>query len=288
MLSLIKRYRELIVVSVLLLYPFGTFLARGRTARDPNFIDQGIIAISAPIQGALGWFIDTVVAGWTGYVDLRGVKDHNDQLLKENTQLRARVQALNEVELENGRLRELLAYADDRMGHEVVGRVIGVNPASNVHSVRINRGANHGVQKGAAVVTSDGVVGQVIQVTGQYADVMLLTDVNSRLAIRVHRSRARATASGLGGDQPLRVENLLRTEDLKDGDIIVTAGTDGVFPPGLVVGTANAVQKRNTGMFQSAELLPAVDMTRLEEVLVLPLFELSNGAALQAGGEDVP
>ncbi len=288
MLSLIKRYRELIVVSVLLLYPFGTFLARGRTARDPNFIDRGIIAVSAPIQSGLGWAIDSVVAGWTGYVDLRGVKDHNDQLLEENAGLRARVQALNEVELENGRLRELLAYADERMGHEVVGRVIGVNPASNVNSVRINRGLNDGVQQGAAVVTSDGVVGQVIRATGHYADVMLLTDVNSRLAIRVQRSRARATASGLGGDQPLRVENLLRTEGFQDGDLIVTAGTDGVFPPGLVVGTAHAVQKRNTGMFQTAELLPAVDMSRLEEVLVLPLLPTSYDAALQAGGEDVP
>ncbi len=288
MLSLIKRYRELIVVSVLLLYPFGTFLARGRTAREPNFVDRGIIALSAPIQGALGWAIDTVVAGWTGYVDLRGVKDHNERLLAENAGLRARVQVLAEVELENGRLRELLAYADERMGHEVVGRVIGVNPASNVYSVRINRGELDGVKEGAAVVTSDGVVGQVIRVTGHYADVMLMTDVNSRLAIRVHRSRARATASGTGGDLPLRVENLLRTEDLQDGDMIVTAGTDGVFPPGLVVGTATAVQKRNTGMFQTAEVLPAVDMTRLEEVMVLPVIELAPGVSGQVSGEVVP
>jgi rod shape-determining protein MreC len=287
-LSLIKRYRELIVVSVLLLYPFGTFLARGRTAREPNFVDRGIIALSAPIQGALGWTIDAVVAGWTGYIDLRGVKDDNVRLLQENADLRARVQVLNEVELENGRLRELLAYTDERMGHEVVGRVIGVNPASNVNSVRINRGSTDGVRKGAAVVTSDGVVGQVIRVTGQYADVMLVTDLNSRLAIRVHRSRARATGSGMGADQPLRVENLLRTEDLQDGDVLVTAGTDGVFPAGLVVGSANAVQKRNSGMFQTAELVPAVDMTRLEEVLVLPVLQLATGAAGQAGAEVIP
>jgi rod shape-determining protein MreC len=114
---------------------------------------------------------------------------------------------------------------------------------------------------------------------------MLITDAASRLAIRVQRSRARATAAGMGGDLPLRIEKLLRIEDLKDGDVIVSAGTDGVFPAGLVVGHASGVEKRNIGMFQVAEVIPAVDMTRLEEVIVLPAGSPSVGAASRVAGE---
>jgi rod shape-determining protein MreC len=270
LLALLKRYRELLVVSALLLYPFGTFLARGRGARDPNFVDRALIAISAPLQRAIGWSIDCVGNGWKSYVDLRGVKQDNDRLRHENAELRSRVQALSEAQLENERLRALLGYAQQAIGQEVPARVIAINPVSHPFSLRIDRGSDHGVHPGMAVVTADGVVGQVIRVTGGYADVMTVKDANSRTSVRVQRSRARATAAGGGGHKNLQLENLLRTEEVQDGDLIVTAGTDGVFPPGLPVGKATGVARKTIGMFQTAEVIPAVDMTRVEEVLVLP------------------
>lgn len=271
MFALIKRYRELIVVSALLLYPFASFMAKGRgVTREPNVIDRVVLAVTSPLQRGMGWAIDGVVSGWTGYVYLTGVKAENDLLKLENAELRARVQKLAEAELQNERLRELLAYTESNIGGEVTARVIGVNPDPRLLSVRINRGTDDGVVHGAAVITADGVVGQVIRATGGYADVLLLKDPSSRIAVRVQRTRARATAAGVRGDLPLSLENLLRTEDLQEGDVIVTAGTDGVFPPGVMVGKATNVEKTNQGMFQTAEVVPAVDITRLEEVLVLP------------------
>jgi len=154
--------------------------------------------------------------------------------------------------------------------------VIAINPVSHPFSLRIDRGSDQGVRPGMAVITADGVVGQVIRVTGGYADVMTVKDPNSRTSVRVQRSRARATAAGIGGDKNLLLENLLRTEEVQDGDLIVTAGTDGVFPPGLSVGRATGVARKTIGMFQTAEVVPAVDMTRVEEVLVLP--QVDGGA----------
>ena len=279
MLSLIKRYRELLVVSALLLYPLATFLARGRGTREPNFVDRAVIAISAAVQRAAGWTIDGVGATWNSYVNLRGVKEQNDRLRAENTHLRARVQALSEKEIENERLRGLLGYAARATGQEVAARVIAINPVTHPFSFKIDRGTDHGVRPGTGVITADGVVGQVIRATGGYADVMTVKDPNSRTSVRVQRSRARATAAGVGGDKNLVLENLLRTEDVKDGDLIVTAGTDGVFPPGLPVGSVNAVARKTIGMFQTAEVVPAVDMTKVEEVLVLPKPDLSAAPA---------
>lgn len=283
MFSLLKRYRELVIVSALLLVPFGLFLSRGTTIRDPNFVDRAILWLTSPLQRGLGYLIDGVAEGWSGYVSLRGVKSQNDTLLGENAQLRGKLQALNEAELENRRLRALLELADAADGTEIAARVIGVNPVTTPLSLRLDRGSEDGVQKGAAVVTRDGVVGQVIRVTGGSSDVMLIKDPSSKTAVLVQRTRARATATGAGGDVNLILDYLPRTEDIAEGELLVTAGTDGVFPPGLAVGRATAIVKKTSGMFQAAEVVPAVDTTKLEEVLVLPLVHWNDRAQSATG-----
>jgi rod shape-determining protein MreC len=267
-LSLLKRYRQLLLVSGLLLYPLVAFLVTGRRGRDPNFIDRAVIAMTSPVQQALNWALDGVVGGVRGYADLRGVRQENDALRLENMQLRAAVQALGEARAENERLRQLLSYTEKVPGAEIPARVVGVNPVAKLLSVRISSGENQGVSQGMSVVTPDGIVGQVIRTTGGYADVALVTDPQSRVGIRVQRSRARGTAAG-SGRGPLKLENMLRTEDVEDGDLIITSGTDGVYPPGLVVGRVANLEKKEHGMFQGADILPAVDVTRLEEVLVV-------------------
>ncbi|XXF75839.1 rod shape-determining protein MreC [Myxococcaceae bacterium GXIMD 01537] len=283
MFSLLKRYRKLLVVSALLLYPLGAFLMTGgKRAREPNFIDRAVIALTTPVQEGLTWVIDSGVEAVTGYIDLRRVRQENDALRLENLQLRASVQALGETRAENGRLRQLLGYAEAAPGPEIPARVVGVNPVAKLLSVRISRGESDGVMRGMSAVTPDGIVGQVVRSTGGYADVALVTDPQSRVAVRVQRSRARGTAVG-AGSAPLRLENMLRTEDVEEGDLIITSGTDGVYPPGLVVGRVTGLEKKEHGMFQGADIIPAVDTTRLEEVLVVgsPYSATAQGGAAE-------
>ncbi|HLM48386.1 MAG TPA: rod shape-determining protein MreC, partial [Myxococcaceae bacterium] len=140
MLSLLKRYRTLLIVGVLLLYPFGAFLTTGRRGRDPNFVDRAVIGMTAPLQRGLIGLIDGVKAVVFGYIDLREVRQLNEELRTENLQLRAAVQALGETRAENERLRGLLGYAEAVQGPEIPARVVGVNPVAKLLSVRINRG----------------------------------------------------------------------------------------------------------------------------------------------------
>lgn len=268
MLSLLRRYRRFLIVSVLLLYPLVAFLVSGRRGRDANFVDRAVIGMTAPLQSALNWIIDGVVGSVDHYVDLRDVRQENDALRLENMQLRAAVQALGEARAENDRLKQLLGYAEKEVGQEIPARVVGVNPVAKLLSVRISSGENQNVFRGMSVVTPDGIVGQVIRTTGGYADVALVTDPQSRVGVRVQRSRARGTAAG-SGSGPLKLENMLRTEDVENGDLIITSGTDGVYPPGLVVGRVANLEKKEHGMFQAADILPAVDTTKLEEVFVV-------------------
>jgi rod shape-determining protein MreC len=279
-LSLFKRYRRFLFVSVLLLYPLVAFLASGRRGREPNFIDRAVIAMTAPLQSGLNWVIDGVVGTVNHYVDLRGVREENDALRLENMQLRAAVQLLGEARAENERLKQLLAYAEKVPGPKIPARVVGVNPVAKLLSVRISSGERQGVVQGMSVVTPDGIVGQVIRATGGYADVALVTDPQSRVGVRVQRSRARGTAAGTGSG-PLKLENMLRTEDVENGDLIITSGTDGVYPPGLVVGRVANLEKKEHGMFQAADILPAVDTTKLEEVLVVASPFLDSGTMVE-------
>lgn len=270
MLSLIQRYRELIVVGGLLVYPLASYLGKNQSVREPDRVDRAVLYVSAPLQGSLTGLFEGVAYVWTNYAALRGLVTKNRELEEENAKLKSRVNESEEARLENERLHALVAFGDRQAGSRIVARVIGVAPVAVPLSVRIDRGESDGVKKGMAAVTYEGIVGQVTRTTGRAADILLVTDSESRVGVRIQRSRARGTAVGKGSGPTLRLENVLRTEEIGDGDAVVTSGADGVFPPGLVVGKVVGLKRKPTGLFFEAEILPAVNLARFEEVLVLP------------------
>ncbi|MGZ6131419.1 MAG: rod shape-determining protein MreC [Myxococcaceae bacterium] len=269
MLSFVRRHREPLLVCILLAHALGMFLGSSRRVREPNVIDRVALAMTAPVQRAAVASIDGVVNAWQQYVSLRSVRREVGKLQAENAQLRGDVVGLAEARAENDRLRRLIHYEEGNPGPKVVARVLGINPDPNRLTLRIDRGEGDGVRRGQAVVTADGVVGQVLRATASAADVLVAFDPNCRLGGRIQRTRARVGVSGSGEAQALKLEYLLRSEDLEEGDLVVTSGTDGVYPPGLVVGRVTGVQRQTSGMFLNAGILPAVNFTRVEEVVVL-------------------
>ena len=278
MSSFFKRNRELLIVAVLLLVPLALFLTKGRKGREPMFLDRAVVGVTSPLAKAITWSVDGTASVWNGYVWLRGVKQENQVLREENVRLQADVHALEEVRLENERLRKLLSYAEATGGQPIAAKVIGVNPDPNNLSLRIDRGEADGLAQGMPVVTPEGIVGHVIRVLSHSADVLLLHDPHSKVGVLVQRTRVRAIAGVDGADRALKLEFALRSESVDEGDLVVTSGTDGVFPPGLVVGRLTKVDRQGKGTFQSAEILPAVDATKLEEVLVLPVAPAAKEA----------
>ncbi len=283
MFSFFQRWREPLIVAVLMIAPLVSFLSSGHRGREPNFIDRVVLASSAPIQGVLSWSIDKVVGAVTGYVALRGAHQDADACRTDLAQSHAELNALKEAEAENARLKQVLGYAETTPEPEILARVIGVNPSAQFQSLRINRGESDGVRVGMPVVTPDGVLGQVVRVVGGSADVMLLTDAASRIGAVVQRSRVRATVAGAGDGRQLSLEFIRREDDLADHDVIVTAGTDGVFPRGLRIGTVESVNRPNVGMFLGGRVMPAVDIDKVEEVLVIPVFRATPVAERKDG-----
>ncbi len=271
MLSFLRQYRELLIVGTLLLAPLIGYLTVGHRGRSPNFVDRAVLFLSAPVQSVLTSLIDSVGGVGSGYVALRGA--HEEALVCRTglAEAHAELNSLREMEAENARLKALLAYSEDSVDQEIVARVIGLNPSAQFQSIRINRGDEDGVRFGMPVVTAEGAVGQVIRAVGGSADVMLLTDPGSHIGGVIQRTRVRVTVTGAGGGRPLNLELVGRDEDVRDGDIVVTAGSDGIFARGVRVGTVGAPERPTVGMFLKATLEPSVALDRVEEVLVIPV-----------------
>ncbi len=271
MLALLKRYRELILVAVLLFVPLGVFFAHAKRPSERSRIDRAIVWVAAPIEKTIGWVVSGALDGWSGYVALRGSHQRAAELSRRVRTLELeRQQLLNErAELE--RLRELLAFQEASPERRYLGaRVIGVRlGTAGLQLLTIDRGSEDGVARAMPVVVAEGVVGRIHAVQGHAADVLVLTDRNSSIGVRVDRTRARANVRGLGKPDAAELAFALRTEDMIEGDALVTSGTDGVFPRGLPVGKVTQLKRSGRGLFQDARVVPAVDVTRLEEVLVV-------------------
>ncbi len=278
MFALLKRYRELILVAVLLLVPLGVFFAHAKAPSERSRLDRAVVWLATPFEKGIGWALTGVMRGWSGYVALRGAHDRAGKLGAQVQALELERQQLLAERVEAERLRKLLAFAQESPDRRYVGaRVIGVRLGTAGRQViSVDRGSDAGVARMMPVVIADGVVGRVSSVSASTADVLVLTDSTSSIAVRVDRTRARANVRGLGKPDAAKLEYALRTEDMIEGDVLVTSGTDGVFPRGLPVGKVTQLNRTGHGLFQDARVIPAVDVTRLEEVLVVTAWERSG------------
>ncbi len=237
-----------------------------------------MVWLATPVEKAIGWTLTGVTRGWSGYVALRGAHDRAGKLEAQVQALELERQQLLAERAEAERLRKLLAFAQESPERHYVGaRVIGVRlGTAGRQLLTVDRGSNDGIARLMPVVVADGVVGRVNSVSGSTADVLVLTDSTSSIAVRVDRTRARANVRGLGKPDGAKLEYALRTEDMIEGDLLVTSGTDGVFPRGLPVGKVTQLNRTGHGLFQDARVIPAVDVTRLEEVLIVTAWERSG------------
>lgn len=281
--SILKRFREPIFVVALLAVPFLLFFARAKKGKGAvlNPVDRALIAVMAPVEHTITAAAFAVVDTWRGYVALRGVRDDNLALRRENIRSRAVEQQAAELRLENDRLRHLLEFADKEAPTRlVVAKVVAVGASPHSHTLRIARGSDDGIVKGAAVISPDGIVGTVAQLTGSYADVQLVVSPLSAVPAITQRTRSRSTVKGTGDIGHCKLEYALRTDDLIDGDLLVTAGGPGFFPQGLPIGRVANVSRKQSGMFLAADVVPAVDFSRLDEVSVVAAAEPAQSQAV--------
>ncbi len=203
--------------------------------------------------------------------DHQGLLDERNQLERALRESEARLLLVDELAEENAELRELLDATDQLESRFLTAelRNIDLNPYS--HRVFINRGTRHGLRQGLAVIESAGVVGQVDQVAGRSATVILISDPDHALPVRLQRTGLRTIAYGSGQIDELRLTDLPMNVDLEPGDVLVTSGLGGRFPAGLPVAEVVEVQRPTGEAFAVARVRPLARLGSIRHLLVIEL-----------------
>ncbi len=268
LLEFLKKYRYPLVVGCVLVVTFIVYSLNLRHKEHANGVERMIMTVTAPVCDGISVVTRLVDGVWTDYIALVNVRRDNEKLRETIKVLNRRVIDANEAVVANERLKKLLDLKTSLSVPSVTASIIGEDGSPWFKTILIDRGSADGLQEGMPVVASDGVVGMVVKVDSSSARVQLLTDHASGIAGVIQRSRARGIVKGMGRGA-CRLEFTLREDDVKVGDTVVTSGIGRIFPKGLPLGEITMVRKGSYGIFQTIEIRPAVNLSRLEEVIVL-------------------
>jgi rod shape-determining protein MreC len=263
-----SRKTVLIFAGILLVTLNIIFLAV--TTRRPTSFGLGrvLMAFAAPFQELATRGERAARRAWEDYFYLVTVSRENQRLRQERDQALQRNSQLREFELENERLRELLGFMRSLPHPAVAAEIIGKDPSAWFKTVLIDKGSAHGLERGMPAVTSLGVVGQIVDVSGHQSRLMLIIDRNSAADALVQRTRARGVLKGTSEDE-CYLDYVMPEDDVRVGDHVVSSGFDGVYPKGLLLGTVSAVDFQGADFFKNIQITPAVNFDKLEEVLVI-------------------
>ncbi len=263
-----ERLKWLLPAATLLL-SMALLSASSRQPERGSVPTSLLLEVVGPVERVLTASAREVERFWSGYLALVGLREENRTLREILTRQEQQLAQLGEYQAANERLTGLLglrpAYPHLLMKPAYI---LAWEPGPWFRSVIISVGARDGVAVNQAVVHDQGVVGRVVEVTPNYARVLLATDFNSSIDSFVQRTRAVGILSGQGA-RPMSLRYVRKDEDVRPGDLVVTSGLDGVFPRGLALGTVGQVNRQSADMFAAVEVIPQVVFDRLEEVMVV-------------------
>jgi rod shape-determining protein MreC len=221
-----------------------------------------VVDATAPMLQAVSQPVATVGSGARYFQDLFVVYHDNQRLREENGRLLQWQNVARRLQAENAELRKLTKFQPPADARYVSAQVIANSGGAFARNVLINVGSHDDVVRGQAAVTGEGLVGRIAEVGNRASRILLLTDLNSHIPVVLDGSRERAVMAGDNSDQP-RLLYLPANVAVKVGDRVVTAGSGGVFPPGLPVGVVAAV---DGGIVR---IEPFAELARLEVVEVV-------------------
>ena len=268
-----QTIRDAAILLALLIVPAVFLRANLRDPSELSWLDQALIQVSGPVQYVAEWAADGVTSIVEDYVYLLDVKSDNDNLRAENDRLQREMRVLRADVQQVRELESLLGLRERLATETLTARVIAkdISPSFRVVRLAIDQGEQAGVHAGMPVVANQGLVGQIRRVSGRFADVLLTIDPESRVDVVVGESRARGRIEGLGerGRYRCRIQFDRMDDRVAVGDEVFTSGLGKKFPASILIGYISTVGAQEFGLHQEGEVTPAVDFTRLDEVLIL-------------------
>ncbi len=270
----------MVVFSLLLLI---VFTGGGREQLTP--LEDGLLALFAPAQTAFSSAGQKLQSFFDAIVSFYELKAENDRLRERISFLEQQLVRFQELQKENYRYRNLLDFSEGSNHRLLAAEVIARDPSQWFGSITINRGYLDGVKQEMPVITDRGLVGMISTVSPHSSQVLLITDPRLSVSAMIQRTRDPVTVGiveSYAKDPARLIITYLPLEtQIQPGDLIISSGTGGIFPKGLLIGTVLELVQDQPGMILSALIEPRVNFNRLEEVLII----LEVGAIAEAPSE---
>lgn len=274
MYDLLSNHRSKIVAFVLVVIPLAMLgsseqagVGRARSSKPVQVLRSGVAWSELGAYRSVAW----LGQAWHRLVD-GDLAEENEKLRQQVARLREEKSRLIGVLQENARLRKLVGFQKKHPEYELVpARVVGRDISPYFRVLRLKLQSTEKLEPRQPVVVANGVVGQIHEVYGQFAEVIIVSDPRSRIDAVSQRNRAPGIVEGLGHERDYlaKVSYLNQKDLVREGDVMVTGGKGGVFPKELVIGKVVGVDNAQRGLFQEVRVKPAVDFSRLEEVFII-------------------
>lgn len=241
---------------------------KGLVKQDISPFEQFLMDTFAPIQDVLSTSRDNIFNFVEHYMLNVNASKENKVLLQELTYQKQKFFELQEIKKENERLKKLLDFVEQRQEGSVLAKIVAFDASSDHKVIRINRGLKDGVRVYSPVMSSSGLVGYIFRASKNYSDILTVLDPNNKVDGVVDRIRSHGILEGFSNGKCL-MKYISRTEPVILNDQVVTSGLGRIYPKGIKVGTISKIERQAYGITQRIEVTPAVDFSRLEEVVVL-------------------
>jgi len=285
MIDLIFR-RPIFLLAIVVMAQVMLLAYQIKGEHDVRLLRYWAVALITPIE-RVGTSSTSKVGGvWSGYVGLHGARSENNQMRAELDQLRIRNRELESQAAEAKRLEAILNFRDAHPEAQLLAaEVIGSSSDPTSHTLFINRGERDRLRVNLGVITSEGIVGKIVEVLPNTSQVLLINDKDSGVGAMFAATRTHGVVKGSGDPEP-HMDYVVNDEKVTAGDAIVTSGEDHIFPKDLPIGVVREAKPGSP--FQIIRVQPAARLDRLEDVIVLltqqPLSPLKPAAAASAAG----
>ena len=271
-----SRYKNILfLVAVLLVQVIGLAVQvrrpnpNGGDGKTVRLIRYWAISLMSPPEKVVHGTGTGVRGMWSNYLDLRHVRQQNQELRERVSRLQLEQAGLLEDARQGQRLQALLGFKEHYIYNTVPAQVIGTSGTDQSRILTIDKGSKDGLKPDMAVITPDGIVGKVRDVFGHTSQVLVISDQTSGAGVLLESTRLRGVLRGNALGQP-QIINMLPDERVKPGERVVTSGGDQIFPRGLPVGVVDQmVPDTSNPPYMDIVIKPAANLGHLEELLVI-------------------
>lgn len=281
-----KRVMPTVILGVILLVSIGLMYFDHTSNTFQPLRDTISVAIE-PLQAAA----QLPASAWQ-FVDRHL---HRDQVLAENKELKQRLlllrgqlQKLAALQAENDRIRALIQSPIASRSNTLIAEILDISPGPYRHVVTIDKGSPDGVAKGETVVDATGIMGQIIQTSFASSTAILITDANQGIPVEINRTGLQTIAQGTGKADTLSLPFLPANADVKAGDLLVSSGLGGRYPPNYPVAKVTRVTHPTGSDFLAVQATPTASMNHGREVLIVASGNRPEAQRAHAANPAVP